>query len=107
MPTPAWDDVEAFVDRDDFAVTINLRMQAGETRTFPGIFDEPYLNAELGEYEVDTRLPRVTCLERYVVGVTRGDRVDVAGKKFDVLTTPHADGTGFALLELAPTELAD
>lgn len=106
MPTPAWDEIEQFVDPDDFAVPCTLRMQNGVVRTFPGIFDDPYLNAQLGEYEVDTRLPRVNCLERYVVGVSRGDRLDVDGKRFDVLSAPHADGTGFASLELAPAELS-
>lgn len=106
MPSPAWDDLDQFVDLEDFGVPCTLRMQSGQVRTFPGIYDDPYLNAKIGEYEVDTRLPRVTCQERFVVGVSRGDRLDVAGKKFDVLAAPHVDGTGFALLELAPSELA-
>lgn len=106
MTGPAWDDVEQFVNLDDFAVTVTLRLQDGVVRTFPGIFDEPYLNAQLGEYEVDTSRPRVTCKAEYVVGVTRLDRVDVVGRKFDVLTSPHFDGTGLAILELAPADLA-
>lgn len=105
MPIPAWDDVDQFIDPDDFGVPVTVRLQNGTVRTFPGIFDEPYLNTHIGEYEVDTRLPRVHCLEKYVLGVTRGDRCDVDGKKFDILAAPHADGTGFAVLELAPAEL--
>jgi hypothetical protein len=105
MPTPAWDDLDAFVSTDDFAVQIILQMQDGTTRSFAGIFDEPYLNAQLGEYEADTSRPRVACKEADVLGVTRGDRITLDGKIYDVLSAPHIDGTGFASLELASTEL--
>lgn len=107
MPTPSWDDLDAFVSPDDFAVPIVLTMQSGTVRNFPGIYDDPYLNAQLGEYEADTTRPRVTCKEAHVVGVTRGDSLTVAGKAFDVLSAPHVDGTGFAWLELAPVDFSD
>lgn len=107
MPTPAWDDLDAFVSTDDFAIPITLTLQSGEVRTFPGIFDDPYLNAQLGEYEADISRPRVACRESHVAGVTRGDTLTLDGRTFDVLTAPHADGTGFASLELAPRAFED
>jgi len=106
MSTPHWDDITDFIDFDDFAINCTLRMQTGMVRKFLGIFDDPYLNSQLGSYESDTNRPTIHCLERDVLGVARGDRVDVDKKSFDVLSAPHVDGTGFAVLELAPAELS-
>lgn len=101
MPAPAWERLDDFLDVNDFAVTATVRLQNGTTRAVRGIFDDPYLNAELGEYEMDTNRPRLTCKETDVVGVTRGDVVELDGKVYDVLAGPHADGTGMAMLEMA------
>ena len=65
------------------------------------IFDEPYLNAELGEYELDTNQPRLTCKWKNVQDVARGDVVEVGGRPYDVVTNAQSDGTGMALLALA------
>lgn len=104
MATAAWDDLGAFVALNDFAVPVLAELQDGTTRTFPGIFDDPYLNAQIGEYEADTSRPRITCRHADVVGITRGDVVTVDGRKFDVLSSPQGDGTGMALLEMAPQD---
>lgn len=101
MPTPAWDDLDAFVSTDDFAIAATVRLQDGGTRIVRGIFDDPYLNAQLGEYEMDTSRPRLTCKEADVIGVLRGDLVDIEGKTYDVLTSAQPDGTGMAVLDLA------
>lgn len=101
MPAPAWEDLDAFLNVDEFAITATVSLQDGTTRTVRGIFDDPYLNAELGEYEMDTNRPRLTCKESDVIGVTRGDVVEIDGKAYDVLSAPHADGTGMAMLEMA------
>lgn len=104
MPRPIWDELEQFVDSDDFATIVTLQMQDGRERVFPAIYDDPYLNAQLGEYEVDTARPRLNCMEQHVVGVTRGDRVIIGDYTFDILSAPQADGTGFAMLQLAPSD---
>jgi hypothetical protein len=101
MPTPAWDDLDAFLAVDEFAVKATVRLQDGGARMVPGIFDDPYLNAQLGEYESDTTRPRFTCKEADVIGVLRGDLVDINGRTYDVLSSPQPDGTGMALLDLA------
>lgn len=101
MPAPAWDDLDAFLDPDMFGVRATLALQDGTTRAVVGIYDDPYLNAQLGEYEADTSRPRFMCKEADLVGVTRGDTLTLDGKVFDVLTSPQPDGTGMALLELA------
>ncbi len=101
MANPAWDDLDAFLSADEFAVKAIVRLQDGGTRVVTGIFDDPYLNAQLGEYEVDTSRPRFTCKEADVIGVLRGDRVDIASRTYDVLSSAQPDGTGMAILELA------
>lgn len=104
MPSPAWEDLDAFLDVAEFAASICIRLQAGGTRQVSGIFDDPYLNADLGEYDMDTSRPRVTCKEADVVDVTRGDIVVIDGREYDVMTGPQSDGTGMALLDLAPRD---
>ena len=104
MATAAWDDLAQFVSLDDFAVPVLVELQDETSRTIPGIFDEQYLNAQIGEYEADTSRPRITCRHSDVVGITRGDVVTVNGRKFDVLSSPQPDGTGMALLDMAPQE---
>lgn len=101
MPTPHFDDLAAFIS--DFAVTITVELAGGATRDFLGIYDGPYLNAQLGEYDLDTIQPRITCMMADVSTLKRGDvvRVPEAGT-FDVLTGAQPDGTGMAVLKLAP-----
>ncbi len=104
MPTPAWDDLNTFLSVDDFAVEATVTRQDGDTRVVIGIFDDPYLNAQLGEYELDTSRPRFTCRESDVIGVLRGDMVEINGRSYDVLSSAQPDGTGMAVLELAAQE---
>lgn len=101
MPKPAWEDLDEFLDVDEFAVEATVSLHGGATRRVRGIFDDPYLNAELGEYELDTNRPRLTCKESDVADVRRGDTVTIDGQTYDVMTSPQPDGTGMALLQLA------
>lgn len=98
---PPWENLDIFLDTDDFALRVTARLQAGGERRFRAIFDDPYLNAELGEYELDTSSPRLTCRWADVEDVTRGDVVDVDGRVYDVITNAQPDGTGMAMLALA------
>ena len=42
MPTPAWDDLSAFVDTDDFAILATFVRAGGQVISgVPGIFDAP------------------------------------------------------------------
>ena len=102
MPHPSWDNPADFVSLDDFATQAVIQLQAGGTRTVSGIFDDPYLNAQLGEYEMDTSKPRLTCVEGTLAGVKRGDGVTINGKQYGVMTYPQPDGTGLEVLELTP-----
>ncbi len=102
MPSPAWENLDDFLSVDDFATSVLVRLQDGSERVISAIFDDPYLNAQLGEYEMDTSRPRVTCKESDVMGVQRGDVVVLNGKTYDVRSAPQSDGVGVAMLELAP-----
>ena len=74
-----WENLDTFLDTDDFSIQAALRLQSGQTRQVRAIFDELYLNAELGEYELDTNQSRLTCKWKDVQDVARGDVVEVGG----------------------------
>jgi hypothetical protein len=63
MPKASWEDLDVFLNTDEFAVPVTLQLQDKTERQINAIFDDPYLNAELGEYEFDTNRPRLTCKE--------------------------------------------
>jgi len=93
------ENLSVFFNVRGFAVYARIRV-GRRTRRIKVIFDEPYLNPQLGEYDMETREPRFTCKESDVRGLARGDTVDVHGKTFDVLAV-EPDGTGIAIVRLA------
>ena len=104
MPTPSWENLDVFLQGNavgGFAVqaTVTLR-RTGEERVITGIFDEPYMNAQLGEYEVDDAQPRFTCKEADVVGIRAKDILLLNGREFYVMSYPRQDGTGLCILKL-------
>lgn len=104
MPAPSWENLDDFFDLDTdggFAFPAVLQSQKGWTRTINAIFDDPYFNAQIGEYEADTSNPRLTAKEYDLAGLLRGDTIIVAGETFDVLDSPEQDGTGTAVIRLA------
>ena len=100
MPSADWEDLDEFLDPDDFAKKVALDTQAG--RFFvTGIFDSPYLNAELGEYELDTVRPRFLGKMAELKDARRGDTLTLGDVIYDVMSGAQPDGTGMATLELA------
>ncbi|MGQ3289036.1 head-tail joining protein [Sphingopyxis sp.] len=103
--------MDAFFDPDEFGMEAAIETDAGATRTFNGIFDDPYLNAQLGEYDMDTSRPRFLAKETDLAGIQRGDAVTIrqrnkagaiiSAKQYDVLAGPKSTGDGMAVLELA------
>ena len=67
----------------------------------PGIFDEPYLNTQIGEFELDASQPRLTCKAADVPDLQAKDEVQIGGQVYYLLTGPQFDGTGMAVLSLA------
>lgn len=107
MPKPSWENLDDFLATDDdggFATPAILISQAGGRKTVSVIFDDPYFNAQLGEYEADASQPRITGKECDLVDVRRGDLVKVNGQTYEALKSYQPDGTGMATVELAPTD---
>lgn len=113
MPAPSWEDLDAFLQDETaggFAILAVISLHGAGTRELHGIFDDPYLNADLGEYEADTSAPRFTCKEIDVVGVGRGDywqQLDAKtklpiGARYNIMTDPQSDGAGMAILRMEP-----
>lgn len=104
---PAWENLDDFLQAEDFASSAVITLPGGTVLpAAPGIYDDPYLNAQLGEYEVDTTTPRFTgklsdlaLVVRKSVAVITTDGVATT---FDVLTDVQPDGTGMAVVKLAP-----
>lgn len=101
MPGLDFEDVSEFFDCDEFAVEATISRDDGVRISVAGIFDDPYLNAEIGEYELDTSSPRLLVDERAVSDVRRGDRVLIGTEVYDIMTAPQSDGSGMATLRLA------
>ncbi|AFO91535.1 head-tail joining protein [Phaeobacter inhibens] len=101
MVSPAWDDLDAFLQVDDFAIEATVTPRGGVPRQIKGVFDEPYFNAQLGEYEVDATQPRLTCKAADVVDLRERDQVTINGQNYYLLSNPQEDGTGMAVLALA------
>lgn len=106
MPIQSWEDLDDFLDEDDFAVPAVIHLQGGGLVSLSVIFDDPNVNAALGDAFVrDDVQPRATCKEALVPAVRRGDTITVTfptgPRTYDILTAPQPDGTGLAVLELA------
>lgn len=106
MPSPIWEDIDLFLQLDDFAVPAVIHLQGGGTISLSVIFDDPYVGAQAREYTHDTRMPIATCKESLVAAVARGDRITITfpagAKQYDILSAAQSDGTGIATLELSP-----
>jgi hypothetical protein len=106
VPGPSWEDLDEFLDDDDFAFSAVIALQGGGTVSLSGLYDGPYVNPTLGDVEQDRQRHSFTCREDLVGGVHRYDTIaitfpaPVGAKTFNVMTDPHLDGTGIAVLEL-------
>lgn len=106
MPAPAWEDLDVFLQVDDFACKACISTISGHIYLV-GLFDDPYAGARLGEYDRDTQTPTFNCKAADVMGlVHRGDTItlqhpDGTSETLDIMTDPQPDGTGMAILELA------
>lgn len=110
---PFREDLDQFLRVEDFAHACELRLAGGVVRTVHCIFDEPGVDADLGAglrggrrtgtgYTFETSGPQVIGKARDLAGASRGDELVVDGREFDILSSPIIDGTGTAVLRLAP-----
>jgi len=106
MPKPAWEDLDQFLDVDDFAFPAVVHLQGGGQVFLPVIFDAPYVEGDLGDANVrDDFKPRATCKHSLVSAVRRGDTITITfpegARTFDILTAPQSTGTGIAEIIMA------
>jgi hypothetical protein len=107
MTTPAWDDLEEFMDTDDFAVAAVIQFQAGGSRNVTGHLEDPYLGARKGEFVEDTTVPTFQLPLYRCTGIKRGDSLVATLPKnggtvtYDIMTRPQPLGDGMAQLELS------
>jgi hypothetical protein len=73
------------------------------TVTARGIFDNSFVDSNIGETALDTTAPRLTCVASEVTGVPRESVCTVRGRIYSV-TQIQPDGTGFAIIQLAHEE---
>jgi hypothetical protein len=102
--SPSWENLDAFLSLDEFAVTAIIWVSDGVSREVVGIFDDPYFDVQLGEYRLDTSSPRLQSSEAALAGVPRGAAVSIEGVDYVVLSDPKSDGTGMATVELVKQE---
>lgn len=105
MTSPSWENLDVFFQVESaggFAIVATVKFEdRSNDKQVIGIFDEPYLNAQLGEYEIDDAQPRFTCKSTDVENVSRGDTLLLPdGRQFYVMTYPQQDGTGISVLKL-------
>lgn len=102
MAAPAWERLDDFLSLDEFAVAAIFIPQAGAARDpVTVIFDEPFLNAELGEYDLSAGVPRALCKESDVAGLKKHDACLIGEVRFRLDHDPQPDGTGFATVLLS------
>ncbi len=71
------------------------------TKSLRGIFDDSFVDANLGETVLDTTQPRVTCAAADAECVPREAMTTIKGKAYSVSKPPQPDGTGLAIIQLA------
>lgn len=100
MPAPAWEDLGAFFNAEEFATEAVFALQAGARRVV-GHFDDPTEVAGLGGYREDQPMPTLTAPMQALQGIPRGTAVTIHGRTYETTRLPHDDGTGVGIMTLA------
>lgn len=103
MPAPAWENLDDFLDLDTdggFAFSAVIQFRDNTSKTVSVIFDDPYFDAQIGEYAADTSSPRITGKESDLGRVRRGDTITIAGETFLATASAEPDGTGTAVVHM-------
>ena len=87
----------------DFGENVVFTLADNTTLPINAIFDEAYVDAKLGGFELQSVKPVLTCVSVEVQQVQRGDKVLIRQELYNVLKNPYAapDNPGFTLIELA------
>lgn len=104
MPSPAWENLDDFLDPGDFAVKAVITLHGGASRQVSVIYDDPYMNTQLGEYDADATDPRILGKESELRDVLKGDHIQVIGREFYAIRNAEPDGTGMVTVRMAPAD---
>lgn len=103
MPAPVWENLDDFLDLDTnggFAFPAVIQFRDAPSKTVSVIFDDPYFDAQVGEYVADTSSPRITGKESDLGRIRRGDTITIAGETFIATASAEPDGTGTAVVHM-------
>ena len=90
----------AFFNQDDFAVTAILKLEdGGATRSISAIFNTPTQSIEIYNTAIETDNPFLMCRTSDLSGVRNKQKVVVEGKTFTIEKI-SADGTGVSTIYL-------
>lgn len=92
--------IKDFAEDDELVFAWETDDGAEESITCRGIFDNSFVDSNIGETVLDTTAPRLTCVASDVASVPREAFVTVRGKTYSV-TQIQPDGTGFSIVQLA------
>lgn len=89
-----------FLELDEFGVTsIITSSSSGQEFEVVGIFDNTYLNLDLGMGSVSTSEPQFMCRTEDVTCITQGDTLVIDSVSWKITDVQH-DGTGMTVLKL-------
>lgn len=94
-----FDDPREFID--DFADVVTIAPKGRAPFDVLGIFDEKYLNAAAGEFDMAAARPRLTCVAADVAGLKKYTSVLINKTPYYFDHDPHPDGNGMAVVFLA------
>lgn len=102
MPARPWENLNDFLSPDEFADLATFTRQ-GEViaKDVPGIFDDPAMNVEAGEYDMSVSDPRFTCAHDRVSMLKKNDATVICGVVYLLDHDPKTDGTGMAVLKMS------
>lgn len=95
MPAPFWEDLDEFIDEDEFGVAAYFTpLEGGDPFKVVGIFDDAYSNPRLGhDYEMDTQKPSLICKESDAVNVKRSMVCTIETREY-IVSTVEPEGAG-------------
>lgn len=104
MAALVFENLREFFDVNEFATTATIYGEGGAQEIL-GIFDEPSIDAEIGQHEFEASSHKFRCAATDVLTMVRSDRLTIEGRDFWLEKAPQPDGTGLAVLFLAPEEV--
>lgn len=94
------EDLDAFTDTDDFAVSATFHRSGGGDVTVSGIFDNDYQEVTDGDVEIHAHIITFGLKTAAIPAPSDGDSLSVEGNSYDIVNH-RPDGTGWTILDLA------